>query len=164
VLKRASGSASDWESWANEHGWRYTAPAPHLAGRFLPDLARRETQEDYLWSVDGTQDDLEFVAFQRRLDRKVKGGVKKTVDWDDHLAVHLPGVVRADLRAMEPAAAFASLGGSLAGRYDFSWHGEDWVLGSGQRPAPVEVERTLRQISSQLALAPAEIWERKPTT
>lgn len=160
VLKRSlSRSGPDWAAWASEHGYRYDAPAPDLAGRFWPTPTDRRHAEEYLYSVRGTHGSLEFVLFNLRTPGSGRAG-SATYRYTLYLAVQLPRRPRADLRAMTPEAAFKAVGGSLGGRFGFDEWQDNWMLGGGHGVAEFfEVETLLQHIDNQIALAPPEIWE-----
>jgi hypothetical protein len=161
--KRARAEAGDmgataWPTWAAQHGWRYEEPADELIGRFVPPEVAGD-EETCPWAVYGAHKDLEFVLFFRWARRKRfsgQGGVVRAL----YLAVKLPRLPRADLRATPPETTFENLGGNLSGRFGFdAWQGA-WMLGgSNDRVLPYEVEGMLEHIAVQLAFAPEEIWE-----
>lgn len=157
LLKRSSESGADWEAWANEKRWTYEEPAPDLVGRFYPPPSDPQSGEEYPFSVSGVHGDLEFVCFARRT--WSHRGRQSRYEDILHLAVRLPHTPRADLRAMPAEQAFRSLGSRLAGRFSYDWHDKDWLLGAGRGVEPVEVEISLAQLDSQVALAPPEAWE-----
>ena len=163
MLKR-SATSPDWQAWASQKNWAYRDPASDLAGRFYPPPTSPGSGEEYPFAVQGTHGRLTFVCFARRVwTHQHRAERNATVN----LAVRLPHTPRPDLRAMPAEHAFRSFGASLAGRFGYDWHGDNWLLGVGhdigenvgENVEPVEVEMSLAQIDSQISLAPAELWE-----
>ena len=148
--------ADNWREWASQKGWAFQQPASDLAGRFYPPLTARGAGEEYVFSVRGTHGGLDFVFFGRRW--WVPSGREVEHEYTQHLAVELPHAPRADLRATSAEQAFKSLGASLAGRFGYDWHGDNWLLGEGRRIQPADVEGSLNQIANQVALAPPAVW------
>lgn len=152
------GSSPVWPEWAAARGWRYDSEPSDLVGRFYEPLTGRGWREEYAWSVTGHRGSLAFVLFHRAYEgpSPTRGNAVKSLY---HLAVALPRMPNADLRAVSPEQAFTQLGGSLAGRFGFDeWRGQ-WMLGAARVVLPYEVDGTLDQIDAQIALAPDAVWQ-----
>ena len=156
LAKAASGP--DWEAWAAQHGWTFEAQAPDLGGVFHPVPAGDRQGEEYHHVVRGSMHGVGFIVFTRTSWGAPKGATQGNYQHDPHLAIELPRAVAPALLAMSPADAFASLGGSLVGPWNFRWHGDRWLVGAGHVTAPVQVEQSLEQVGVQIGGAPATVW------
>jgi hypothetical protein len=147
-----------WLGWADSHGFKYQLDGSDLVGRYFerpPD--RPGTEEQYYGIVRGTWNDRPFTYFQR----KTLGGATREPgpQFMAALVLQLPGAPRADLLAMGPPKAFESAGGKLPNTGSFQWHPPDLLLGRGHWFDPPQIEGILENITLQLAIAPAELWQ-----
>ncbi|MBA2279791.1 MAG: hypothetical protein H0W25_00935 [Acidimicrobiia bacterium] len=160
AVQRVTDPDPTWTSWAAERGLEYQHDGSEFeGGRYheaVPD--RRGVGEQCYGVVRGTWNDTPFAYFLRKTWRV--GGRGGPAQTSGNLLITLPGTPIPDLLRMSPAEAFKAAGGELPNTGVFEWRPPDLLFGHGRWLEPQIVTGILQRITAQLALAPAELWQR----
>jgi hypothetical protein len=148
-----------WQAWAADHGYEYQFDGSEFAGRYRdPPPDKHGYGEQYYNVVRGTWNDVPFTYFTHK-SWHVDGRGGHGPGFSGGLVVQLPGTPRADLLAMTPEDAFKAAGGELPRSGTWEWRPPDLLLGWGKWLDPSNIEGYMQNISLQLAVAPAELWQ-----
>ena len=147
-----------WEEWALQHGWRYEAESPALAGRFCPlprNPRRGRPSEKYVHVVWGEWEGLPFVKFDHPFNLRTEDP-----RFESGVAVQLPGPPCAHVVALNLNKVFGPIFGRMReSSTDWRWIAPAWLVatrGSGMKPG--RAEEVLQRVVWLRAHLPADAF------
>jgi hypothetical protein len=149
-----------WRAWATDLGFSYALDGSEFeGGRYFEAVPDRHGMGEQCYGVvRGSWNDQPFTYFVRKTWNMTRRHGTRP-QFAGALLIELPGTPRADVLGLTPAAAFKAAGGELPNTGTFEWRAPDLLFGRGHWLDTAIVGGILQQITLQLSVAPANLWQ-----